>query len=219
MTTYSELCSRLQDIVETTLEPSQLAMFFTAAEQKIYNTIQLATLRKTVSLTATAGVRYMDAPADFLSSYSAAVVDSNGSYTFLLNKDVSYIREAYPNPSSVGTPKHYALFGPQQASDEALRFLLGPTPDVNYAVELQYFYLPESITVAADGTTWLSINYDNVLLSGALIEAARFLKSEPDTVQLYISMYNESLAILKQLGDGKQRGDTYRNGQVKVAIQ
>jgi hypothetical protein len=219
MATYSELCSRLQDIIETTLESSQLAMFFTAAEQKIYNTVQLANLRKTTSLTATAGVQYINAPADFLSTYSAAVLLPSGAYAFLLNKDVSYIRESYPSPTSVGTPKHYALFGPQQSNDEALRFLVGPTPDVNYAVELQYFYLPESITVAADGTTWLSQNFDSVLLNAALVEAARFLKSEQDTVQLYISMYNESLALLKQLGDGKQRGDTYRNGQVKVAIQ
>ena len=216
MATYSELCSRLQDVIETTLEPSQLVMFFTAAEQKIYNTVQLASTRKMATLTATAGVQYLDAPADFLASHSLAVAAD--TYVFLLNKDVSYIREAFP-VSLQSVPRYYALLGPQTGSQDALRFILGPTPGSNYTFELQYFALPESVTTATDGTTWLSINYDNLLLSGALIEAARFLKLESDMVQLYISMYNESLAILKQLGDGKQRGDTYRNGQVKVDIK
>lgn len=219
MATYTELCARLQDILETPVESSQLVMFFTAAEQKIYNTVQLTNLRKTVSLAATAGVPYMDLPADFLSAYHLAMVSSIGRYSFPLNKDVSYIREAYPSPTGVGTPKVYALFGPQSGTDEALRVMFGPTPDVTYTVELQYFYIPTSVTTASDGTTWLSQNFDSVLLNAALVEAARFLKLEQDMVQLYISMYNESLALLKQLGDGKQRGDTYRNGQSKTSVQ
>lgn len=219
MATYTELCARLQDILETPVESSQLVMFFTAAEQKIFNTVQLATLRKTSTLTALAGIPYMDLPTDFLSPYHMAVVLPSGAHVMLLPKDVSYIREAYPNPGSTGTPKVYGLFGTQGANEEALRAILGPSPDMNYSVEVQYFYLPESITVAADGTTWLSQNFDSVLLNAALVEASRFLKLEQDMVQLYISMYNESLALLKQLGDGKQRGDTYRNGQVKVNVQ
>lgn len=219
MATYTELCARLQDIIETPVEASQLVMFFTAAEQKIFNSVQLASLRKTASLATTAGNPYLNLPADFLSAYHVAVIVGSGAYGFLLPKDVGYIREAYPNPISAGTPRVYALFGPQTGDEEALRVLLGPTPDANYAVELQYFYLPESITGAADGNTWLSQNFDSLLLNGALIEAARFLKLEQDMVQMYISMYNESLLLLKQLGDGKQRGDGYRNGQLKVQIQ
>lgn len=219
MATYTELCARLQDIIETPVESSQLVMFFTAAEQKIFNTVQLANLRKTTTLTTSAGSPYLSLPADFLSAYHLATISASGAYTFLLNKDVSYIREAYPSPSSSAAPRVYAIFGPQTGTDEALRAILGPTPNANLSVELQYFYLPESITVAADGTTWLSQNFDSVLLNAALVEAARFLKLDADMVQLYISMYNESLALLKQLGDGKQRGDTYRNGQVKAPIQ
>ena len=219
MATYTELCTRLQDIIETPVEASQLVMFFTAAEQKIYQSVQLASLRKTSAVAIVAGVPTAARPSDFLSAYSLAVHDGTGPYSFLLNKDVSYIREAYPSVYFVGRPKHYALFGATAASDEVLEILVGPTPDKNYTAELQYFYLPESITVAADGTTWLSVNFDSVLLNGALVEAARFLKLEQDMVQLYISMYNESLLLLKQLGDGKQRGDTYRNGQLKVQIQ
>lgn len=219
MATYTELCARLQDIIETPVESSQLVMFFTAAEQKIYNTVQLANLRKTSTLAATAGSPYLNLPSDFLSAYHVAVIAASGVHTMLLNKDVSYIREAYPTPASSGSPKVYALFGPQTGTDEALRVFLGPTPDSNYSVELQYFYLPESITVAADGTTWLSQNFDSVLLNAALVEAARFLKLDNDMVQLYTAMYTESLSMLKQLGDGKQRGDTYRNGQVKATVQ
>lgn len=219
MATYTELCARLQDIIETPVEASQLVMFFTAAEQKIYQSVQLASLRKTVDVAVVAGVPTAALPSDFLSAYSIAVHDGTGPYTFLINKDVSYIREAYPSVYFVGRPKHYALFGPTDADDEVLQVLVGPTPDKNYVAELQYFYLPESITTASDGTTWLSTNFDSVLLNAALIEAARFLKLEQDMVQLYSSMYTESLLLLKQLGDGKQRGDTYRNGQLKTQIQ
>tara|TARA_Y100000004_G_scaffold121428_1_gene136471 strand:- start:489 stop:1049 length:561 start_codon:yes stop_codon:yes gene_type:complete len=185
-------------------------MFVQQTEQFIYNTVQLPSLRKNVSGTVTSGNKYLAVPSDYLYTYSLAVVNSDGSFDFLLNKDVNFIREAYPTPTSTGVPKHYANF-----NDET--FILGPTPNANLTVELHYGYYPESI-VTASTLPWLGENFDSALLNGSLVEAIRFTKGEPDMVALYQQMFAQSLTLLKALGDGKLRGDTYREGQYTQAV-
>jgi hypothetical protein len=214
---YAQLKVNIQDICENTFTDDQLAMFVQQAEQKIYNSVQLASLRKNVTGTLTTSNKYLSAPLDFLSAYSLAVVKENGDYLYLLNKDVNFIREAYPSASSTGLPKYYAIFGPRSDNPNELTFILGPTPDAAYSTELHYYYYPESIVTA--GETWLGDNFDSALLNGSLVEAIRFMKGEPDMVSLYTGFYNEALALLKNLGDGKQRMDAYRDGQVKVPVR
>lgn len=213
---YVELKENIARICENTFTDAEYALFAQQAEQRIYNTVQLANLRKNIVGVFTASDQYLDVPDDFLSAYSIAVIDAAGDYHYLLNKDVNFIRAAYPRVSSTGLPKHYAIFGPQAADDTGLRFIIGPTPSANYAFELHYFYAPESIVVA--GTTWLGDNFDSALLNGALVEAIRYMKGEPDLVKLYQDMYLQSIALLKNLGDGKQRMDAYRDGQVRIAV-
>ena len=207
--TYSQLTANIQDICETTFTSDQLAMFVQQTEQFIYNTVQLPSLRKNVSGTVTNGNKYLAVPSDYLYTYSLAVVNSDGSFDFLLNKDVNFIREAYPTPTSTGVPKHYANF-----NDET--FILGPTPNADLTVELHYGYYPESI-VTASTLPWLGENFDSALLNGSLVEA-RFTKGEPDLVAMYDKMFGQSLTLLKALGDGKLRGDTYREGQYSQAV-
>jgi hypothetical protein len=214
--TYTELCTNIQSITENTFSASELAMFTQQAEQKIYNTVQIANLRKNVTGVTYATVPYVSCPDDFLSVYSMAVFSTGGAYTFLLNKDVNFIREAYPTPSVTGTPKYYAIFGPSSSNVNELSFMLGPTPDASYNVELHYFYYPPSIVTA--GTSWLGDNFDSALLNGALIEAIRFMKGEVDIIQNYEKLYLQSIQLLKQLGDGKQRQDAYRDGQFRQAV-
>ena len=208
--TYSQLTANIQDICETTFTSDQLAMFVQQTEQFIYNTVQLPSLRKNVSGTVTSGNKYLAVPSDYLYTYSLAVVNSDGSFDFLLNKDVNFIREAYPTPTSTGVPKHYANF-----NDET--FILGPTPNANLTVELHYGYYPESI-VTASTLPWLGENFDSALLNGSLVEAIRFTKGELDMVALYQQMFAQSLTLLKALGDGKLRGDTYREGQYTQVV-
>ena len=195
-----------------------IPVFVQNAEQRIYNTVQIPSLRRNVTGTLTSGNKYLSAPNDYLSSYSLAVIENAGtaleSYTYLLNKDVNFIREAYPTPADTGTPYYYALFGPQYTYPNELSFIVGPTPDANYAVELHYFYYPESIVTA--GTTWLSENFDSVLLYGSLLEADAFMKSDADTITYHKDRYTEALSLLKRLGDGLERGDSYRDGQTKL---
>jgi len=195
-------------------------LFIRQAEQKIYNTVQLAPLRKNVTGNILANNKYLSAPDDFLSVYSIAVYPLTGPnanvYTYLLNKDVNFIREAYPNPNSTGQPVHYAIFGPNSAAVTELSFIMGPTPDVAYGAELHYYYYPESIVTS--GTTWLGDNFDSALLNGTLIEAIRYMKGEADMVKMYNDMYLQSIALLKNLGDGKQRMDAYRDGQVRITV-
>jgi len=214
--TYAELCTNIQSITENTFSASELAMFTQQAEQKIYNTVQIANLRKNVTGVTYATVPYVSCPDDFLSVYSMAVFSTGGAYTFLLNKDVNFIREAYPTPSVTGTPKYYAIFGPSSSNVNELSFMLGPTPDASYNVELHYFYYPPSIVTA--GTSWLGDNFDSALLNGALIEAIRFMKGEVDIIQNYEKLYLQSIQLLKQLGDGKQRQDAYRDGQFRQTV-
>lgn len=216
---YTELKQNIADICENQFTDDEYALFTKLAEQRIYNTVQIANLRKNVTGTTSANNKYLSCPGDFLSVYSIAVVDASGDYHFLLNKDVNFIREAYPKATDTGLPKHYAIFGPTVAGTTVtneLSFLLGPTPDAVYTAELHYYYYPESIVTA--GTTWLGDNFDSALLNGALIEAIRFMKGEPDMVKLYNEMYVQAIALLKNLGDGKQRADAYRDGQVRVQV-
>ena len=214
---YAELKINIADICENEFTEEQYAMFAQQAEQKIYNTVQLANLRKNVTGTLTANNKYLAAPNDFLSVYSLAIYPAaGGAYEFLLDKDVNFIRQAYPNPATTGKPKHYAIFGPQSNDVNELTFILGPTPDATYAAELHYYYYPESIVTA--GTTWLGDNFDSALLNGSLVEAIRFMKGEADMVKLYQDMYMQAIALLKNLGDGKQRMDAYRDGLVRVKV-
>ena len=207
--------------VTTSGGTEQINFFIAQAEERIYNTVQIPALRKNVTGLTTSGNKYLSCPADFLSVFSIAVIDGNGNFEYLLNKDVNFIRAAYPNPSSTGLPQCYALFGPTVASgvvSDELSFILGPTPDDDYDVELHYFYYPESITVAADGRTWLSDNYSPVLLYGALVEAYTFLKGEVDLIAQYDKKYQEALGQLNRLGTGLERGDAYRDGQAKIKV-
>lgn len=206
--------------VETSTE--QINRFIQQAEQRIYNTVQFPSLRRNMTGNIQSGNKYLKAPDDFLAPYSLAVIDAAGNYEYLLNKDVNFIRQAYPNPTTdVGIPRYYALFGPaivgSQISDE-LTFIMGPTPDTNYTAELHFYYYPESITTAADGRTWLGDNFDTVLLYGALVEAITFMKGETDMVALYDGKYKEALALAKRLGDGMERQDAYRSGQYRQAV-
>ena len=305
---YTELITSIQDICENTFTDAQLAMFVRQAEERIYNSVQLASLRSNQTGSLSAGNPYLSCPGDFLSVYSLAVIDASGEYKFLLNKDVNFIREAYPNPGSSnvskrGLPRHYAIFGPATANSNELTFILGPTPDAAYSVELHYYFYPTSIVQAAistlgtitggssynagtyfnvplvggsgsgatatvvisggavtsvtlsnpgvfyavgntltvnnsdvggagagfsipvtavlnsTGTTWLGDNFDPALLNPSLVEAIRFMKGEADLVTLYEKRYMDSLLLLKNLGDGKQRMDAYRDGQVRIPVQ
>jgi hypothetical protein len=300
---YGELQANIQDIVENTFPAATIAMFVRQAEQRIYNFIQFPSLRKNVTGTMTANNKYLTAPADFLSVYSMAAIKPSGEYVYLLNKDVNFIREAYPSPTATGLPKHYAIFGPGYSLPNELTFIIGPTPNLSYAVELHYYYYPVSIvqsaitilgtivggsgyvngtyfdvpltggsgegatatvTVAGNavtsvvitnpgvyyainevlgvdasniggtgagfsvpitgvsnptGTSWLGDNFDSVLLNAALVEAARFMKAEPETIANYDKLFADAAALAKMLGDGKQRMDAYRDGQVRVPVR
>ena len=197
----------------------QVNTFITQAEQRIYNTIQFPSLRKNVTGTLSTNNKYLSCPSDFLAVYSIAVVNTDGSYAFLLNKDVNFIREAYPTPADTGTPAYYALFGPVSTNEAELTFILGPTPDSTYTMELHYFYYPESITTTTSGTTWLGDNIDSVLLYGSLVEGYTFMKGEADMIGLYEKKYQDALMLAKRLGDGMERRDAYRSGQARVAVQ
>ena len=214
--TYTQLVQQIEDITENTYEVQDVNGFIQRTEQLIYNTVQLPSLRKNVTGNMTANNKYLSTPSDFLSVYSLAVIKPSGEYLYLLNKDVNFIREAYPSPTSTGLPKHYAIFGPTTTFPNELSLILGPTPDAAYDAELHYFYYPESIVTA--GTTWLGDNFDSALLNGSLVEAIRFMKGEQDMVQLYDKLYLQAITLLKQLGDGKQRMDAYRDGQVRDKV-
>jgi len=202
----------------TVSSTSQINRFIEQAEQRIYNSVQFPSLRKNVTGTITSGNKYLSCPDDFLSSFSLAIYSGSSPYTFLLNKDVNFMREAYPTPTDTGTPKYYALFGPTVSGStisNELSFILGPTPDATYSAELHYYYYPESIVTAS--TTWLGDNFDTVLLYGSLVEAYTFMKGEADMIALYDGKYKEALGLAKRLGDGLERSDAYRSGQYRQA--
>lgn len=215
---YAALVSAIQAYAENTesLFVSNIPLFVQEAELRIYNSVQIPVLRKNVTGAVTASNPYLSCPDDFMAVYSLAAIDALGSYSFLIDKDVSFIREAYPNPADTGLPKYYAIFGPQLTYPNELSLILTPTPDDNYTVELHYYYMPESISTTASGTSWLGDNYDPVLFYGAMREAMIFMKGEADMVGYYEQKYQEALTQLKRLGDGLERGDAYRNNQTKV---
>ena len=214
--TYTELVAAVSAYSENVFPDDVMATMVRQAEQRIYNTVQLANLRKNVTGSLTTGNKYLQAPVDFLSVYSLAIIKADGSYEYLLDKDVNFIRQAYPNPATTGTPKHYAIFGPRSDDETELTFMVGPTPNANFGAELHYFAYPESIVTA--GETWLGENFDSALLNGTMVEAITYMKGESDMVKLYAERYLSSIALLKNLGDGKQRQDAYRNGQVRTQV-
>jgi hypothetical protein len=280
--TYAQLVAAVQDYTQNTFDTTTINTMIKQAEQRIYNTVQIANLRKNVTGVLSNGNKYLACPEDFLSTYSLAIYPYNtttatgtsgaktivvasatgialgqqvtgtnigtnatvrgisgttiyltvansgtvsstvtfqGDYLYLLNKDVNFIREAYPLSAEVSEPKHYAIFGPQSANVNELSFILGPTPNANYYAELHYFYIPESIVTA--NTSWLGDNFDSALLYGTLSEAGTYMKSAPEDgmYKLYQERYVAAIALLKNLGDGKQRADAYRDGQIRVAVQ
>jgi hypothetical protein len=259
---------------------AEIPVFVRQAEQRIYNSVQIANLRKNVTGALTTGNKYLACPNDFLSAYSLAIypqasttatgtagqftitvastaniiagmyatgtgiatgaivtlivgstvtlslantgavsgfVGFQGDYTYLLNRDVNFIREVYPNPIFQALPKYYAIFGPTTNDVNELTFIVGPTPDLDYKAELHFYYYPESIVTA--GTSWLGDNFDSVLLYGSLVEAYTWMKGEQDMMAVYDGKYKEALMLLKNLGDGKQRGDAYQDGQVKLPVR
>jgi hypothetical protein len=195
---------------------TQINTFIQQAETRIYNTVQIPSLRRNVTGTCTANNKYLACPNDYLSTYSMAIIQADGTYEYLLNKDVNYIRQAYPSPSDTGLPKYYALFGSRLNDPNELAFILGPTPDAIYTAELHYFYYPESIVT--QGTSWLGDNYSPVLLYGSLVEAYTYMKGEADMLNMYNTKYNEALQQLNRLGTGLERGDAYRDGQAKIKV-
>jgi hypothetical protein len=218
---YTELFAAIEDYTENTFASGVVNTFIKQAEKRIYNTVQLAALRKNVTGTMAASNKYVQCPSDFLSVFSLAVIKPDGEYVYLQNKDVNFIREIYPTPTSTGVPKYYAIFGPSVQSSvisDELAFIFGPTPAAAYGMELHYYYYPESITTAPDGRTWLGDNYDPALLYGSLVEANIYIKGEQDMMAYYEKKFQDALAQLKRLGDGLERGDAYRDGQVKYMV-
>lgn len=211
---YLELQTAVSDYVENTFSATDFATMTKLAEQRIYNAVQLPNLRKTSTLTLVIGNPQLALPSDFLSAFSLAVVEATGEYVFLLNKDVNFMREAYPNPATTGTPRYYALNG--TTTPLIQRVILGPTPGAALSAELNYFYYPESIVTA--NNTWLGDNFDSVLFNAVLVEAARFMKQEPDIVAETDKQYVQSLTLLKNLGDGKNRQDAFRSGQLRTQV-
>ena len=215
---YTELVTAVSDYTENTFPTADMNTFIKQAEQRIYNSVQFPSIRKNVTGATSTNNKYLSCPSDFLAAYSMAVETVDGQ-EFLLNKDVNFIRQAYPKATDTATPKYYALFGPTVVSNvitTELSFILGPTPDAVYNVELHYYYYPESIVTAA--TTWLGDNFDSVLLYGTLVEAITYMKGEADMVALYNGKYTEALALAKRLGDGMERQDAYRSGQFRQAV-
>jgi len=217
---YTQLTTTIQDYCENTFTDSELATFVNQTEERIYNTVQFPALRKNVIGVTSPTNKYLSCPTDFLSTFSLAVIQNyntpSETYTYLLNKDVNFIREAFSNSNSTGIPAYYSIFGPSSSDPNELTFILGPTPDAVYQMELHYFFYPQSIVTA--GTSWLGDNFDAALLYGSLVEAITFMKGESDMVQLYNQKYMEAMALLKNLGDGKERGDAYRDGQLKLKV-
>lgn len=221
--TYTELVNAIKAYTENYDSDfeSYIDTFIRQTETRVYNSVQIPALRRNVTGLLTAENKYLSAPSDFLAVYSLAVEDQQGQYHYLLDKDVNFIREAYPTPTDLGLPLYYAIFGPTVVNNSVtteLTFILGPTPNQAYNVEMHYYYYPESIVDAASGTTWLSDNFDPILLYGALREAYLFMKGEVDLIQNVDAKYNEAMGQLKRLGDGLERQDAYRSGQVRVKV-
>jgi hypothetical protein len=211
---YTQLVNEIQSYTENTFQTVDINTFISQAEQRIYNSVQLPALRKNVTGTTTSGNKYLAMPTNWLATFSLAIINASNEYTYLLNKDVNFIRQSFPDTDSefYGEPAYYAVFDQNS-------FILGPTPDASYAVELHYFYYPESITTVSGGQTWLGDNFSSALLYGSLLEAYTYMKGEADVMNTYKARYDEAMILLKQLSDGKDRQDAYRSGQVRYPVK
>ena len=211
---YTQLVNEIQSYTENTFQTVDINTFISQAEQRIYNSVQLPALRKNVTGTTTSGNKYLAMPINWLATFSLAIINASNEYTYLLNKDVNFIRQSFPDTDSefYGEPAYYAVFDQNS-------FILGPTPDASYAVELHYFYYPESITTVSGGQTWLGDNFSSALLYGSLLEAYTYMKGEADVMNTYKARYDEAMILLKQLSDGKDRQDAYRSGQVRYPVK
>lgn len=217
--TYTELVALIKSTTENyeTSFVANIPTFVRQAEQRVYNSVLFSALRKNVTGAMTLNVRYLSLPDDFLAVFALATIDpTTGFYNYLIPKDISFIREAYPNPLDMAAPQYYGIFGPQSGTERELTLLIGPTPDKNYTVEMHYFYYPASIVTAEN--TWLGDNFDSVLLYGALVEAAIFMKAEQDVLVAYETKFKEALSLAKRLGDGMEKGDLFRNERPKVPV-
>lgn len=217
---YAALRTAVEDSTENTFSATDFATLTRLAEQKIYQSVQLPILRKGATLPLTGGVQTLNLPADFLAMYALAVYSTllgGGDREFLLNKDVNFMRESYPNPATTGTPRYYALDGTQSGNALVQKIILGPTPGANLSAELNYFYQPESIVTATN--TWLGDNFDSVLFNAVMVEAGRFMKTEQDIMAMYQKQFDEAFILLKNLGDAKNRTDAYRSGQVRNPVR
>lgn len=211
---YTQLVNEIQSYTENQFQTADINTFIQQAEQRIYNSVQLPALRKNVTGSVTTGNKYLAMPSNWLATFSLAVINANNEYLYLLNKDVNFIRQSFPDTDSdfYGQPQYYAVF-------DQNTFILGPTPDANYSMELHYFYYPESITTVVGGQTWLGDNFSSTLLYGSLLEAYTYMKGEQDVINQYQKRYDEAMILLKQLSDGKDRQDAYRSGQVRYPVQ
>jgi hypothetical protein len=209
---YTQLVNEIESYTENTFQTTDIDTFIQQAEQRIYNSVQLPALRKNVTGNLTLGNKYLATPSDWLSTFSLAVISPTNEYLYLLNKDVNFIRQSFPDTDAefYGQPQYYAVF-------DNNTFIVGPTPDASYNAELHYFYYPESITTA--GTSWVGDNFSSVLLYGSLLEAYTYLKGEQDVMAEYQKRYDDAMQLLIQLGDGKNRQDAYRSGQVRVPVR
>ena len=208
---YATLSSKIQEYVQST-ETSFVAnipTFVQLAEERIYNSVQIPAIRRNQIGTLTANNKYLTLPGDWLATFSLAVIAADGSQEFLIDKDVNFIRQSYPSPTDTGVPAYYAIFDQDT-------LILGPTPDSNYQVEMHYYYYPESIVTA--GTSWIGDNFETVLLYGSLREAYTYLKGEADLIANYEQKYQEAMQMLYRMGDGLNRRDAYRSGQVRVPV-
>jgi hypothetical protein len=211
---YTQLVNEIQSYTENTFQTVDINTFITQAEQRIYNSVQLPALRKNVTGSLTSGNKYLAIPTNWLSTFSLAVINQSNEYLYLLNKDVNFIRQSFPDTDAdfYGEPQYYAVF-------DNNTFIVGPTPDNSYNVELHYFYYPESITTVVGGQTWLGDNFSSVLLYGSLLEAYTYMKGEADVMAEYQKRYDDAMQLLIQLGDGKNRQDAYRSGQVRIPVR
>lgn len=213
--TYVQLKQAIQDYCENdeTTFVNNLPLFIRNAEEKILKSMQLSVFKKNASGSFSSGNKYLAVPSDFLSPLSLSFTDNNGDEQFLLFKDTDFVQTFNPDGSDTGSPRFYAQF-------DVDNFIVGPSPDENYNVELHYFYRPTSLTAGAeDGTTWLSENATLAMLYGSLVEAYTFMKGEPDMIQLYLQGYSSAMAGLKMFGESKEVIDEYRMGSVVRARQ
>ena len=206
---YTELTNAIKeytDNTETTFV-NNIPNFVRQTEERIYRSILIPELRKNVTTSLTTSNRFLAKPTDFLAVFSIAVVDGSSNYSFLLPKDVNFIREAYPATATSGLPVYYSLF-------DGDNFLIAPTPDSTYTVQLHYYYDPPSIVTSS--TSWLGDNAEATLLYGTLVEAYTFMKGEQDVLKMYAERFVESATRLKNYAEGVENTDAYRVGLVST---